>query len=165
MYYYITYYLYKAFEWLLLVTGQDINACPVWVVLHVGHVDRPKYLSDRTSKLKHIENDCLFVISWHFNLRVIFPRSPFGSLLKDWNQLRMSNAWANHSMRYQCIRLFSQYKVDRGWLVNVIWSRKFQAVCFVYIHFASMCLCFTNKYTTNKNTILYSTPLINCNCA
>ena len=42
---------------------QDINSCPGQVVLHARQVDRPKYLPDRTSKLKHIENDCLFVIS------------------------------------------------------------------------------------------------------
>jgi len=43
--------------------GQDIITCPGQVVLHAGQVDHPKYLPDRTSKLKHIENDCLFVIS------------------------------------------------------------------------------------------------------
>jgi len=102
--------------------GQDINACLGQVVLYAGQIDRPKYLPDRTSKLK------LFVISWHFNLRVIFPRLLSGSLLKDWNQLYMLNAWANHSMRYQCLRLFSQCKVDCGWLVNVTWSWKFQSM-------------------------------------
>jgi len=46
-----------------MFTGQDINTCPGQVILHAGQVDCPKYLPDRTSKLKHIENDCLFVIS------------------------------------------------------------------------------------------------------
>ena len=100
-------------------SGQDINICPGQVVLHAGQVDHPKYLPDRTSKLKHIENDCLFVIYWHFILRVIFPRSPSGSLL-----LHKLNAWANHSMCYQCLQ-FRQRKVDRGWLVNVTWWQKF----------------------------------------
>jgi len=38
----------------------------------------------------------------------------------------------------------------------------FSPCACVYICFASMCLCFTNKYTSNKNTILNSTLLINC---
>ena len=46
-----------------LKPGQDTKACLGQVVLHAGQVDHPKYLPDRTSKLKHIENDCLFVIS------------------------------------------------------------------------------------------------------
>ena len=90
------------------------------VRLHAGQVDRPKYLPDRTSKLKHIQNDCLFVISWHFNLPVISPKALSGSLLKSWNQLCMLNVWANHSKRYQCLWLFSQHKVDCGWLVTEV---------------------------------------------
>ena len=110
--------------WIILISryfvnssGNIIISCRAGqVVLHAGQLDHPKY-------------DCLFIIFWHFNSRVIFPRSPSGSLLKGWNQLRMLNEWANHSVHYQCLRLFSQRKVDRGWLVNVTWSRKFQSIC------------------------------------
>ena len=63
----------------------------------------------------------------------------------------MSNAWLNHSMHYQCLRFFSQRKVDHGWLVNNLLANLWLRFCLVDFNLKA-----TTAFTANH---LFELPI------